>query len=48
MDNGFIFKKNKLKLKYKREKKILGAVFDLPARVVPIYEVSYSVACLDF
>ena len=26
MDNGFIFKKKKLKLKCKREKKILGAV----------------------
>ena len=26
MDNGFIFKKDKLKLKYKRKKKILGAV----------------------
>ena len=30
-DNNFIFKKNKLKLKEKREKHILWADFDLPA-----------------
>jgi hypothetical protein len=31
MDNGFIFKKINEKIKYKRVKKILGAVLDLPA-----------------
>ena len=30
-ENGLILKKNKLKLKYKREKKILQALSKLPA-----------------
>ena len=34
MDNGFIFKKSKWKLEYEREKKILGAVYDLPAQSI--------------
>ena len=28
-DNGFIFKKNQLELKYKRDKKILSAVSEI-------------------